>query len=153
MLTLCAANGLVAADAGGMLRTTPLGREFLVAGAARDARPYYASMAGRPGVDDWLKVLRTDRPANWPGAQGEADWHAAMRTTAFAESFTAAMDCRGRVLAPAVAAAIDQLHHVTMQQLRGERTRNARLGQQRRHRRADDEPIGRRQGDGVRGRR
>ena len=107
MLTLCAANGLVAADAGGMLRTTPLGREFLVAGAARDARPYYASMAGRPGVDDWLKVLRTDRPANWPGAQGEADWHAAMRTTAFAESFTAAMDCRGRVLAPAVAAAID----------------------------------------------
>jgi len=68
MLTLCAANGLVAADAGGVFRTTPLGREFLVAGAARDARPYYASMAGRPGVDDWLKVLRTDRPANWPGA-------------------------------------------------------------------------------------
>lgn len=107
MLTLCAANGLLAADPAGIFRTTPLGREFLVAGAPRDARPYYASMAGRPGMDDWLKVLRTDRPANWPGEEGAADWHAAMRTTAFAESFTAAMDCRGRVLAPAVAAGID----------------------------------------------
>jgi hypothetical protein len=47
MLTLCTANGLVAADAGGVFRTTPLGREFLVTGAACDARPYYASMAGR----------------------------------------------------------------------------------------------------------
>lgn len=107
MLTLCAASGFITADAAGVYRTTPLGREFLVAGAACDARPYYASMAGRAGVDDWLKVLRTDRPANWPGAAGEADWHAAMRTTAFAESFTAAMDCRGRVLAPAVAAGLD----------------------------------------------
>jgi cyclopropane fatty-acyl-phospholipid synthase-like methyltransferase len=51
-------------------------------------------------------VLRTDRPANWPGEEGEADWHAAMRTEAFAESFTAAMDCRGRVLGPGLAAAL-----------------------------------------------
>lgn len=107
MLTLCAANGLVARDAHGVLHATPLSREFLVAGAACDARPYYASMAGRAGVDDWLRVLRTDRPANWPGAKEEADWHAAMRTEAFAAGFTAAMDCRGRVLAPAVAAALD----------------------------------------------
>ena len=107
MLTLCTANGLVSADAGGVFRTTPLGREFLVTGAACDARPYYASMAGRPGVDDWLKVLRTGRPANWPGEQGEADWHAAMRTSEFAEAFSAAMDCRGRILGPALAAGID----------------------------------------------
>lgn len=107
MLTLCAANRFVTADADGIYSTTPLGREFLVADAAGDARPYYASMAGRSGVDDWLRVLSTDRPANWPGEQGEADWHAAMRTTKFAEAFTAAMDSRGRVLAPAVAAALD----------------------------------------------
>jgi predicted O-methyltransferase YrrM len=58
-------------------------------------------------VDDWLKVLRTGRPANWPGEQGEADWHAAMRTSEFAEAFSAAMDCRGRILGPALAAGID----------------------------------------------
>jgi hypothetical protein len=106
MLTLCAANGFITSAPDGTFRTTPLGREFLVAGAACDARPYYASMAGRPGVDDWLKVLRTDKPASWPGEQGAADWHAAMRAPTFAEAFTAAMDCRGRVLAPAVAADI-----------------------------------------------
>ena len=107
MLTLLAANGLVARSPDGEVRTSDLGREFLVAGAAFDARPYYESMAGRTGVADWLKVLRTGRPANWPGEQGEADWHAAMRTESFAESFTAAMDCRGRGLAPALAAAVD----------------------------------------------
>ena len=105
MLTFCAANGLVSRDVHGVFHATDLAREFLVEGATCDARPYYASMAGRQGVTDWLKVLRTGRPANWPGVEGEADWHAAMRTEAFAESFTAAMDCRGRVLAvPLVAA-------------------------------------------------
>ena len=107
MLTLCAANGLVARDAAGVCRVTGLAREFLVAGAPCDARPYYASMADKPGVADWLKVLRTGKPANWPGEEGAADWHAAMRAEAFAESFTAAMDCRGRVLAPALARAVD----------------------------------------------
>ncbi len=107
MLTLFAANGFVERDAAGVFRTSPLGREFLVAGAPFDARPYYTSMAGKPGVAEWLKVLRSGKPANWPGEQGEADWHAAMRTEAFAEAFTAAMDCRGRVLAPALAAAVD----------------------------------------------
>jgi len=107
MLTLCAANGLIARDTAGVCRVTELAREFLVAGAPCDARPYYASMADKPGVADWMKVLRTGKPANWPGEEGEADWHAAMRTEAFAESFTAAMDCRGRVLAPALTRAVD----------------------------------------------
>jgi len=107
MLTLCAANGLVARDTAGIFRATDLAREFLAAGSPCDARAYYASMADKPGVADWLKVLRTGKPANWPGEEGEADWHAAMRTEAFVESFTAAMDCRGRVLAPALAAAVD----------------------------------------------
>lgn len=107
MLTLCAANGLVARDAEAVYSVSELAREFLVAGGPCDARPYYASMADKPGVVDWMKVLRTGRPANWPGEAGEADWHAAMRTEAFADAFTAAMDCRGRVLAPALANAVD----------------------------------------------
>ncbi len=107
LCTLLAAQGLLHRDATGGLEVTPTAREFLVAGSPFDARAYYAAMRDRPGVADFLEVLRRGRPANWPGEEGEADWHAAMRSEAFAEAFTAAMDCRGHVLAPAVAAAVD----------------------------------------------
>ena len=103
LLALCGAHGLLTRDATGTFQTTGMAREFLIDGAPCDARPYYASMADRPGVADFLRVLRTGRPAGWPGEEGEADWHAAMRSDAFAESFTLAMDCRGRVLAPPLA--------------------------------------------------
>jgi 3-hydroxy-5-methyl-1-naphthoate 3-O-methyltransferase len=106
LCTLLVANGLLRRDGNGILHVTDTAREFLVAGSPSDARPYYASIADKPGVADFLAVLRTDRPANWPGEEGEADWHAAMRTEAFAESFTAAMDCRGRVLGPGLVAAL-----------------------------------------------
>ena len=107
LCTLLVANGLLRrVDNGGVLHVTNTAREFLVSGSPFDARPYYASIAEKPGVADFLTVLRTDRPANWPGEEGEADWHAAMRTESFAESFTAAMDCRGRVLGSGLAAAL-----------------------------------------------
>jgi len=106
LCTLLIANGLLRRDGNEVLHVTDTAREFLVSGSPFDARPYYASIAEKPGVADFLTVLRTDRPANWPGEEGEADWHAAMRTEAFAESFTAAMDCRGRVLGPGLAAAL-----------------------------------------------
>ena len=111
LCTLLVANGLLRRDDAGMLHVTDTAREFLVAGGPFDARPYYASIADKPGVADFFTVLRTDRPANWPGEEGEADWHAAMRTEAFAESFTAAMDCRGRVLGPGLAAALSGSQH------------------------------------------
>jgi predicted O-methyltransferase YrrM len=106
LCTLLLANGLLRRTTDGILHVSDTAREFLVAGAPFDARPYYASIADKPGVADFLTVLRTNRPANWPGEEGEADWHAAMRTEAFAESFTAAMDCRGRVLGPGLATAL-----------------------------------------------
>lgn len=106
LCTLLVAHGLLRPDGDGILQVTDTAREFLVAGGPFDARPYYSSIADKPGVADFLTVMRTDRPANWPGEEGEADWHAAMRTEAFAESFTAAMDCRGRVLGPALADAL-----------------------------------------------
>jgi predicted O-methyltransferase YrrM len=106
LCTLLLAQGLLVRDAAGLLRPTATAREFLVAGSPFDARAYYAAMADRPGVADFLRVLRTGRPAHWPGEETAGDWHAAMRDEAFAESFTAAMDCRGRVLAPALAAAV-----------------------------------------------
>lgn len=107
LCTLLVAQGLLVRDEVGRLGLTPTSGEFLVAGSTFDARAYYAAMAEKPGVHDFLKVLRTGRPANWPGEEGEADWHASMRSVSFAEAFIAAMDCRGRVLAPALADAVD----------------------------------------------
>jgi hypothetical protein len=107
LCTLLCAKGLLIRDQNGVLAPTATAREFLAAGSPFDARAYYAAMADKPGVADFLTVLRSGRPANWPGAEGEADWHASMHTEAFAEAFTAAMDCRGRVLAPALAATVD----------------------------------------------
>ena len=106
LCTLLIAEGLLTRDVAGLLHPTATAREFLVAGSPFDARPYYAAMADRPGVADFLKVLRTGRPAHWPGDDTAGDWHAAMHDPTFAEAFTAAMDCRGRVLAPALAAAV-----------------------------------------------
>lgn len=107
LCTLLAAQGLLVRDGAGLFRPTDTAREFLVAGSPFDARAYYAALADKPGVSDFLKVLRTGRPAHWPGDDTPGDWHASMHDEAFAEAFTAAMDCRGRVLAPALAAAVD----------------------------------------------
>ena len=107
LCTLLLAQGLLARDAAGLLRPTEAAREFLVAGSPFDARPYYAAMADKPGVADFLTVLQTGRPAHWPGEDSPGDWHTSMHDAAFAEAFTAAMDCRGRVLAPALAAAVE----------------------------------------------
>jgi hypothetical protein len=107
LCTLLVALGLLVRRADGVLEPTATAREFLMAGAPFDARAYYAAMADKPGVADFLKVLRTGRPAHWPGEDAPGDWHASMHDTGFAEAFTAAMDCRGRVLAPALAAAVE----------------------------------------------
>jgi acetylserotonin N-methyltransferase len=53
-----------------------------------------------------LKVLRTGRPANWGGYDPQA-WAQAMEREDFAQSFTAAMDCRGVLLGPAMARKLD----------------------------------------------
>ena len=106
LLTLCAANGLVVSR-GGQFVATDLAREHLTRQSPYNLAPYYASLKDRPVVRDFVRVLRNGRPAHWGGERDGLDWHAAMETTAFAESFTAAMDCRGHLLGPAMAAAID----------------------------------------------
>ena len=54
-----------------------------------------------------MEVLRSDRPANFASRKNEPDWHKAMETERVAEEFTAAMDCRGRLLAQALAKQLD----------------------------------------------
>ena len=54
-------------------------------------------------LKDYVSVLRTGRTANWGSFKDEKDWAKAMEDEAFANSFTAAMDCRGVYLGAAVA--------------------------------------------------
>jgi hypothetical protein len=106
MLTLFAAMGFVQ-EREGIFSVTDTAREHLVAGSPWFLGPYYAALKERPVCLDLLKVLRTGKPANWGSQSDLQDWHRAMETAEFAASFTAAMDCRGVYLAPAVAAAVD----------------------------------------------
>ncbi len=106
MLTLLAANGFLERR-GGVCYATPTAVEHLTEGSPFNLRPYYASLKERPIVQDYLQVLKTDKPANWGGDKAALDWHKAMETDAFSRSFTAAMDCRGTYLAGAMAKKLD----------------------------------------------
>lgn len=106
MLTLFAAMGLVSREIT-RFALSAKGREHLVKTSPWNLGPYFASLKDRPVCHDFLRVLRTDKPANWGSFKDEKDWHRAMEEPAFAESFTAAMDCRGVYLSQAVAKALD----------------------------------------------
>lgn len=107
LLTLCVANGFLARDADGRYSVSPEAREFLCAGSPWSLGPYYASLKDRPVTLDYVRVLRSGKPANWGGATQAQDWHRAMEQEDFARMFTATMDCRGRLLGPALARALD----------------------------------------------
>jgi predicted O-methyltransferase YrrM len=106
MLTLFVAMGYLQRD-GDKLLLTQLAREHLVRNSPWFIEPYYASLKERPVCQDFLRVLRTDRPANWGSFKNEKDWARAMEDPAFADSFTAAMDSRGIYLSQAVAKSVD----------------------------------------------
>lgn len=108
MLTLFTANDFVRRE-GGIFHLSPSGREYLLAGSPWSLAPYYRSLKDRPVTKDYLKVLNTGKPANWGGydENGAADWHRSMEDESFARQFTAAMDCRGVLLGPAMARALD----------------------------------------------
>jgi SAM-dependent methyltransferase len=105
LVTLCVASGWLT-SAGGVLHLTLRAREHLVRGSQWNLGPYYASLKDRPQTLEMLKVLRTDKAANWGSYDAEA-WARAMERPDFAQQFTAAMDCRGAFLGQALAAKID----------------------------------------------
>jgi 3-hydroxy-5-methyl-1-naphthoate 3-O-methyltransferase len=106
MTTQFVARGLLERE-GDRLRLTATAREHLVASSPWFLGPYFPKLTDRPIALDLIEVLRTDRPANYASRKHEVDWHKAMETEAFAEEFTAAMDCRGRLCAQALARHID----------------------------------------------
>ena len=107
LLSLSQAIGLVIAETkSGVTRysATALAREHLAEGSPWNLRPYYQSMKDRPVARDFVRVLKTGRPAQWSGHEGaEEDWHGAMLSSDFARDFTAAMDCRGVFLGKSLA--------------------------------------------------
>ena len=106
MLTLFAAMELLRWR-DGVFELTETAREFLTSEAYWYMGPYFAAMKERPVCKDMLTVLRTGKPANWASYKDEKEWTKAMESEAFARGFTAAMDCRGRYLAPALAKTLD----------------------------------------------
>jgi len=87
----------------------PAARAYLTGGPGADLRLYFASLGERPAVRELAGVLRTGAPAAWASASAGEGWAARLADSGFAESFTAAMDSRGSVLAPALADAIADL--------------------------------------------
>jgi len=109
LVTLAAALGLL--ELGPTVRCTPVAREHLVRSSPYFLGPYYASLKARPQVVEMLEVVRTGKPASWTGTKTPQEWVEAMHDAAFAAEFTAAMDCRGLTLAPALAAAVNLAGH------------------------------------------
>lgn len=105
MMTLFNAMGLTTLS-GGVFHCTLRAREHLCAGSPWNLAPYYVSMKDRVPTLDMLKVLRTGKPANW-GSYDPQAWAQAMEREDFAKPFTAAMDCRGVLLGPAMARKLD----------------------------------------------
>jgi len=106
MLTLFSAMELIR-QRNGVFELTENAREFLAKGSYWYIGAYFAAMQERPVCKDMLNVLRTGKPANWASYKDEKEWTRAMEDEKFARGFTAAMDCRGRYLAHALAKVLD----------------------------------------------
>jgi hypothetical protein len=105
LLTLCRANGFIETTDDRHSLTT-LAEEFLVNDSPWNVRPYFSPKQGAPIAEDFLKVLRTGKPASWHSREDGSDWHASMLDEDFARDFTALMNCRGLTFGQALAQAL-----------------------------------------------
>jgi hypothetical protein len=118
MLTLLTAMGLLQ-NSGGVFSLTMMAREHLTKSSPWFIGPYFASVKERPVCRDILAVLRTDQPSNWASLKDQKQWTKAMEQNAFADEFTAAMDCRGVYLGPALAGKLDCSRHRALLDIAG----------------------------------
>jgi SAM-dependent methyltransferase len=110
--------GLLARD-GQQLRATATAREHLVAHSPWYLGPYYPKLADRPIARDLVEILRSGTPARFASRPDQDDWHRAMETETFAEEFTAAMNTRGALTAPALAQQLDLSRHQRLLDIAG----------------------------------
>jgi predicted O-methyltransferase YrrM len=102
MTTLFVASGWLARD-GEKLSVTETAHEHLVGSSPWFIGPYFPRVTDRAIATDLLECLTTGNPANFASRKDHQDWHKAMETDVFAKEFTAMMDCRGVLLAQALA--------------------------------------------------
>jgi len=118
MTTLFVAMGLLERE-GMKLRTAAPAREHLVAHSRWYLGPYYPKVADRPIARDLIDILRSGAPARFASRPDEDDWHRAMETETFPEEFTAAMNTRGLLTAPALARQLDLTRHERLLDIAG----------------------------------
>lgn len=118
MLTLLTAMGHLQNNEG-TFSLAPTAREHLVKTSPWFIGPYFGSVKERPVCQDIVTVLRTDKPANWASLKSEKEWSKAMEGEGFATKFTAAMDCRGAYLGPAMAQKLDCSGHSRLLDIAG----------------------------------
>jgi len=89
------------------LSLTDAAREHLVKDSPWFIGPYFPPVQDRPIAGDLINCLKTGKPASFASRRNHDDWHKAMESEAFAQEVTAMMDCRGVLLAQALAKNVD----------------------------------------------
>lgn len=118
MLTLLTAMKLIRQEYG-KYYLTEMAKEYLIASSPFNLKPYFETMKERPVCKDMLRVLRTGEPASWSINRNEKEWVLAMEKPDVADSFTAAMNSRGAILAPAMAQKLDCTGHSSLLDIAG----------------------------------
>ena len=118
MTTLFAASGWLERK-GGQLALTGTAREHLVKHSPWFIGPYFPPVNDRPVARELLQCLKSGKPVSFGGRKDHKDWHKAMEQEAFAREFTAMMDCRGVVLAQALARNLKLEHRRSLLDIAG----------------------------------
>lgn len=118
MLTYFTALGLLENN-NGSYTVTDGAREYLCRESPFNIAPYFATQSQRPIVEKMFDALATGKPQSWGAGLSEDAWAEAMNKPAFAETFTAGMDSRGALFAPAIAENYDFSGHDTILDIGG----------------------------------
>lgn len=106
LMTFCHANGFTRKTASGAIEVTSLATEHLTSNSPWYLGPYYAPIAESPIARDFLKTLKTGKPASWQAKEDMDDWHESMHSEEFARGFTQLMNCRGILMGQKLAQAL-----------------------------------------------
>lgn len=110
LLTLLASMELIVQN-NGKYSLTEFSEQYLVRNSERSLIPYFETMKERPICIELLNILKTGKPASWGSKKDEKEWVKAIEHSEVADKFTAAMDSRGAILAPAMVGKLDLINY------------------------------------------